>query len=363
MKILESIALQGIYFGAGAALLAIAVEIARRKAGERIGPLFYMCLALFPIQVRMGMLLSGSLFEYSILGTFTVSGLLLIGPLVLNMAATMIDFTFEKKLNLWPHFIPAGIAIVFDFYFISLGDAQRTLWMQEGLYGGKLNLITLGILAGIFHILCYFLGLAFLNLKAKAAYDLKYSQFVWTLLILPPLSLLLWAGSLLFSFPAVGYAGGNLISVCICSFFLFTARYPDFFVNLRSEIQSKRYESTPLTGIDVNEICRLLKELMSERQIFRDEELRLAQLADELSLTSHQLSRILNEQFQQNFNGFVNQYRVQAAEALLLKDEKMSVLNIAFEVGFNSKTTFNQQFLKITGMTPKSYRQKKKSGR
>ena len=86
-------------------------------------------------------------------------------------------------------------------------------------------------------------------------------------------------------------------------------------------------------------------------------DLTLRSLADELGIHPNQLSWLLNDVFGKNFNEFINHYRVDAFKKLA-RDPKyahLTILAIAYDCGFNSKTVFNTFFKKETGMTPKAY--------
>jgi AraC-like DNA-binding protein len=78
-----------------------------------------------------------------------------------------------------------------------------------------------------------------------------------------------------------------------------------------------------------------------------------------MNITSHQLSYVINTGFNENFFRFINQYRVEKAKELLLLEEmnRLSILGIAFESGFNSKTSFNTTFKKFTGQTPSAFKE------
>jgi len=105
-----------------------------------------------------------------------------------------------------------------------------------------------------------------------------------------------------------------------------------------------------------------LLQLMSSQKPYLNPDLSLFKLAESLQLTPHVLSYILNEGIGQNFYTFVNTFRINEAKQLIT-DPKMTYLNllgIAFEVGFNSKTSFNTAFKKITGMTPSEFKSSKK---
>ncbi len=101
-----------------------------------------------------------------------------------------------------------------------------------------------------------------------------------------------------------------------------------------------------------------LIRLMETEQPYLDEELSLLKLAHKLQISPHQLSYLINEGFGENFFFFINKYRVEKVKELLLREDKkhLSVLGIAYESGFNSKTSFNTTFRKISGITPSEFR-------
>ena len=76
-----------------------------------------------------------------------------------------------------------------------------------------------------------------------------------------------------------------------------------------------------------------------------------------LNLSPNVLSWVINDGFEKNFNEFVNQYRLEYFKKLLIDPENqhISILGLAYESGFNSKTVFNTFFKKVEGMTPKAY--------
>lgn len=93
---------------------------------------------------------------------------------------------------------------------------------------------------------------------------------------------------------------------------------------------------------------------------YLDPELNLITLSRKLKIPRAQLSQIINDGLNKNFNDFVNGYRVLAVKDLLAqgKQEKLSLLGIAHECGFNSKATFNRVFKKLTQSSPSEYLKK-----
>lgn len=90
---------------------------------------------------------------------------------------------------------------------------------------------------------------------------------------------------------------------------------------------------------------------------YRNNELRLIHLADEMGLSFHLLSQVINEKSGGNFNHFINSYRLKEASELLKKNEELNIKSIYFDVGFNNKTTFYNLFKKEFGCTPAQYRE------
>lgn len=100
-----------------------------------------------------------------------------------------------------------------------------------------------------------------------------------------------------------------------------------------------------------------VRTLMEIEKPYLNPELNLSDLAKQAKLTRAQLSEIINSGFHQNFNDFVNGYRVKAFKDMLNEDKhkQLSMLGIAHECGFNSKATFNRVFKKMTNSSPSEF--------
>ena len=119
-----------------------------------------------------------------------------------------------------------------------------------------------------------------------------------------------------------------------------------------------RYERSSLGPAEVEEHAARLLEVMDEAKPHREASLRLDDLAALVNLHPHLLSQVINQRFEQNFNDFVNRYRVEEAKRLLSDPRRVgdSLLSLAFEAGFNNKTSFNEAFKKHAGVTPSQFR-------
>ncbi len=108
-----------------------------------------------------------------------------------------------------------------------------------------------------------------------------------------------------------------------------------------------------------------LKKAMEANLFYRDAELSLSSLAEALDIHPHELSRIINVALKKNFNDFINEYRIREI-ARKMQDpayDRLTLLGIAFDSGFNSKTTFNRTFRQMTGKSAAEYKNELKKER
>jgi len=119
-----------------------------------------------------------------------------------------------------------------------------------------------------------------------------------------------------------------------------------------------KYEKSGLPPEKAERYREKLLRLMDEDKPYQDSELTLKQLADMLSISPHNLSEVLNIKLGKNFFDFVNEYRVEQVKTHLVDPDKvnLTILSIAYDAGFNSKSSFYTIFKKATGMTPSEYR-------
>jgi len=109
----------------------------------------------------------------------------------------------------------------------------------------------------------------------------------------------------------------------------------------------------------LNEIALLITEQMEVDQLFLQSELTLNDLADKINVPSYLVTLAINDTLKKNFYDLVNGYRVEEAKNLLTntKSGHIKMLAIGYDSGFNSKTTFNTVFKKMTGYTPTEFKE------
>jgi AraC-like DNA-binding protein len=112
----------------------------------------------------------------------------------------------------------------------------------------------------------------------------------------------------------------------------------------------------PAATLNAAEVASL-EALVIQEKPYLNPGLSLADLAELAQVPAHHLSKLINEGFQKNFFDFINAYRVEAFKARIEQGDHLqhTILSLALDVGFNSKTAFNRAFKKHTGITPREY--------
>lgn len=128
--------------------------------------------------------------------------------------------------------------------------------------------------------------------------------------------------------------------------------------NIPDEEISQSYIKSALPENISKELSEKLYNLMETDKPYLNPDLKLYDLAAKLETSTHNLSQILNQTINQNFYDFINYYRVEEFKKLIAEDsgQKYSILALAYEAGFASKTSFYTIFKKSTGITPSEYR-------
>lgn len=126
--------------------------------------------------------------------------------------------------------------------------------------------------------------------------------------------------------------------------------------------EKPRAAKTGLSDDKTREMVARIIAAMEAEKLYKETELTLRDLAHKLEYPAYQVSQGLNEGLGKNFYDLVNGYRVEEAKRLLAdpKTTNYTILAVGFEAGFNSKTTFNTVFKKMTGLTPTDFRERQR---
>ncbi|MCX2679738.1 helix-turn-helix domain-containing protein [Galbibacter sp. EGI 63066] len=150
------------------------------------------------------------------------------------------------------------------------------------------------------------------------------------------------AGALSFSF---------IFYLMLLLWFFKRKKATPFFFAVQTKYANKRIEADEVTGI-----LSRLHTLFEQNGLYKKPDLKLADIADELDIPSHQLSQCLNDNLGKGFSTYINEYRVKEAEKMLVSNHHLTVEGIGYECGFSSKSTFYSAFKNIKGTTPAKFK-------
>jgi len=316
---------------------------------------------------------------------------LLYGPLIylyVLQLTTPVGFASAKKS--YRHFLPVPLGIVLLLPFFLMDGSAKLEFTETLRKGGVMEndvphelLIQLGftlfMLAMIVQLGLYLVlsirKLIVHSRVIKGEYsDIDRINLAWLRNLLVGLTCiyLLYLGDQLFP----DLLGMNILSdlttvivvVLIYTMGYLGLRQPVIFTQVFKSQQTAIEESNDLeeekyrrSGLDKDTSLVFLDELtghMEAKKPYLVGDLVLHQLAQQLGISANYLSQVINEQLNVNFYDFINGYRVEEAKRLIRDagQEKINILNIALDSGFNSKSAFYTAFKKATSMTPTQYR-------
>lgn len=132
----------------------------------------------------------------------------------------------------------------------------------------------------------------------------------------------------------------------------------DFNESREGNEQKEKYKNSNLSEEQKEEYIEHIYSFMQTERPFLNAELTVQDLSKQLNISRHHLTEILNNDIGKNFFTFINEYRVEEVKRRLLDErfEHLTIVAIAFESGFNSKSTFNSIFKQNTGSTPSQWK-------
>lgn len=294
--------------------------------------------------------------------------------------------TFNSKYYL--HFIPFILVVIYGILFVYLKSSEFKLSLISNFGKSLPELVAISYLKPIHGIIYVYLTIHVVrvyNKKIRNSYsNVERINLNWLLHLTTGLSIIWGIVVINFIVNALSTREVELdhliymaASVLIYSIGYLSLRQPQIFeqkiksdakeISVLSPTQASTpliktgdgtsYQKSGLTDIEAQNYLKNLLQIMETEKPYLNSDLTLRELAVKLSMSSHNLSEILNTRLNQNFYDFINRYRVEEVKRRLAKkeSEKYNLLAIAFDSGFNSKSTFNTIFKKQTNTTPSQY--------
>ena len=294
----------------------------------------------------------------------------IIGPLILFYLKTQLNsyFKFTQK-DLW-HLLPYGIYVLYHLLIFVQGETFVKSWLENThwpLHFGDIEMILILISNLTYLFWAYQLYQQYSKWLPSQFSDTESISFSWyrRFILLFALAILVnW----IFTFMIM--SGINLsytdiwwekFLVAVIIYYLCLKGY----AQVQSKaIYFKQEENTPSIGaltetqiIDLDLWKTKILTAMQQDKAYLDPNITLTDLSKQLKTHNSQLSAVINQGFGKNFNDFINEFRVNdfQEKIKLPENQRLSLLGIAFDCGFNSKATFNRAVKKATGKSPKEF--------
>lgn len=308
-----------------------------------------LTLQISPFQVNLG------LFN-SIDDTFFT----VFGPLFFTYAKLVIYKNYKIGRSFWIHLLPYFVSTITFLFINTYGGTPGSLWVRYALSTGMYLHFLVYLALGYRLILNY---RSIIKDQFSKVDDINLNWLSNTLKMMAVLVIISFSHNFIF-FSGNEYVYGISFMILLAFIFYFVnsvilkaLRQPEIFAGIE-QITTKKYVGSNLTGEEAERYRRHLVEILETEKHYLNPKITIQDLAEKLGTSSKVISQVINQSFDKNFFDFINSYRIRDAQDILKHstDKKLTILEVMYQVGFNSKSSFNAAFKKVTGQTPSAFR-------
>ncbi|HXF99437.1 MAG TPA: helix-turn-helix domain-containing protein [Bacteroidota bacterium] len=350
-----------MFFVAGIGIAAF-IEILLITKKHKSGSDKVLTLWMFTVLVHLFLFylrFTGDIYEVPVLLGVEQPLPLLHGVFLYLYVATLTRQLPRQRLLWLFHFLPAALMYVYLSTFLVLSAEEKIeIYRNRGAGYETFNLLKSYAysLSGLLYVIWSAMLLRRHQRKIRDQFstlekvNLQWLQVltvglggIWLLVIFSGSDILIFSGVVVFVF-MIGFFGIRQADIF--------ARVPASSVEPR-----EKYQKSGLTQDASEKLHSELKRLMADEALYKNSDLSISDLASKLGVHPNYLSQVINQREKKNFYDFVNAYRIQEFKRLigLQKNRQFTLLSLAYECGFSSKTAFNRSFKKVTGRTPSEY--------
>lgn len=356
-----------IFFSIGVVGLFFSIIINLKKSNDGIANLLISLFVLFHslFVIHLCLFLSKYNFKLPHSLYITTSFSFLYGPLMYFYFKRIKDKYKFKKQDLL-HLIPSIILFIYllPIYALSKSEKLDLLYNRDEVLHSILEtIVVLKIISMSIYV--YLILKSYSPFNSLIKTSLSFYNWYKRLIILNILYV--------FSYTIYGIALMNIVMVnsfiypqiLSMTFIIIYISYttyvkPEIFNNSENSIidkQISKYKKSGLTETYSNELKSELLQLFDQDKIYKQSNLSLDLLSIKMSSTRHNISQVINEHFGVSFFHFVNKYRIEEALRILSTESfsNLNIIDVAYDVGFNNKVTFNKAFKTETSLTPTNY--------
>jgi AraC-like DNA-binding protein len=309
---------------------------------------------------------------------------LVIGPIIFYYLKTQINTDFQFTKQDFKHFIPYCVYFFYHLSLFLMGKNMVDWWankVHNPLHIGDIESYMSIISACVYMVASWRLYqkyLVWLPIERSDTEGVRfdwYRHFLWAvvLAVVSALGFFIVGLWIPLSFWDVWIqrviVAGVIYYISFAGYVQAQPRHLVFnekkegsepFTDLAIVENDVKIESKTEPKLDVHELEKWkikIENIMQNDKLFLNSELTLSELSDKLNSHNSLISNVINTAFQKNFNDFVNEFRVNIFKEKINdpKLKHLTLLAIAFDCGFNSKSTFNRAVKKATGQMPSDF--------
>jgi AraC-like DNA-binding protein len=297
------------------------------------------------------------------------------GPLLFYyIVALTKPHDFNKKMILTHAVLPMVVLLLFIPFYILSNDEKIEVFQNQGRgYENTMQIVNiLLIISGI----CYlFLNFKLLNDHKKSIVTQFSNQerinlnwlriLIYMMAVIWGIIIIVGRDAWIFTLSSIyvvvlGYFGIKQVGIFTNKYFdQESVENPDIIEDIEPKEEKKKYAKSGLTEDAAISLHENLKSLMLEKKLFKEGELTLVELSNKLNVHPNYLSQVINEKEGVSFYDYINGLRVEEFKRLVTmpENQKYTIISLAYECGFNSKSAFNRIFKKYTNLSPTAYLQ------
>lgn len=298
------------------------------------------------------------------------------GPLTYFYVRACTEKNFTMKPILWLHFLPVVLGMAYQFPFYLQSGAEKYAHYVAFVENQETGMPPFIQILKAVWVFTYFGISVFLILNYKkhlnneaSVIDNAYARwltFFSSVSLLPVVIIFVW------TYIDTEEPPNNIavVSIFLVNFLIYTFAFvkPSLFHAFPNQIseeekeeQKEKYGNSNLQDAQKDRIVEKLLTYMETEKPYRTSDLTLSALSEQVDTPSYYLSQVINERMNGSFLDFINGYRIKSAQEMLTdkKFANLTIMAIAYDAGFNSKSAFYTAFKKNTGMTPSAYRKER----
>ncbi len=331
---MQTLILIGSIIGIVNSFILIIYALTTKKGQKTTNYIFAFLIFMLTIRISKSIIVSFSQDSHDFLITLGLAGFLAIGPSYFLLSESFMKDKFKLTLKHVTHLIPSILLITLWF----LIDDLRSSWNYWHLF---YRLILLQYMIYL-TITIFNINLGVFNRK----------DLINQLNIVGYFLVAIWFLYLLNDVSGFPYISAAILYSLIIYFSLVIIINKGFIING----SNPKYKNTGLKSDERNRILNELKKLLLEDKVYKSNTISLGGLSKQMKTSTHALSQVINESYNQTFFELISEKRIKEAKQLLKENLDTKISEVAFEVGYNSLSAFNTAFKKSTGLTPTRFR-------